>query len=252
MPSVAVAPDTVGVICAYNEEENIEKAVRTFRGVAGLEEVVVVDGWSTDRTRRRAERAGARVVRQSEEQYPGKGLAVETALAETDQSTLVFFDADVHNMERWQVERLIEGVTIGGADHAMAKFRRKGGRVTELTAKPLFNIFFPEVRYEQPLTGEFATRRAVIEKVDFVPDWGIESGLVIDLTMMGAKVHEVDTGFKEHPMKPLAELRTMAEQVSRTIVEKAIAYGRLQRIAETERVSVHGPLEVETDVPLSL
>lgn len=242
-----------GVICAYNEEANIGKAVRTFRSVPCIEEVVVVDGWSTDRTVAYAEEAGARVIPQSEEQYPGKGLAVETALAETDQEVLVFFDADVHNMETWQVESLLGGITQQGADHAMARFRRKGGRVTELTAKPLFKIFFPEVRYEQPLTGEFATRREVIEKVDIVPDWGIESGLVIDLTMRGAQVVEVDTGSKEHPMKPLEELKLMAEQVSRTVVEKAIAYGRLRRIAETERIpALATPVEVEPDVSLSV
>lgn len=243
----------VGVICAFNEEDNIEKAVQIFRSIPQVDDVLVVDGWSQDRTRRRAERAGAHVVHQKEERYPGKGVAVRTAVEETDQDVLVFFDADIHNMERWQVERLIDGVVGQGADHAMARFTRKGGRVTELTAKPLFNIFFPEVRYQQPLTGEFATRRETIEKIQIVPDWGIESGLVIDLTMMGARVLEIDTGHKEHPMKPLPELRQMAEHVSRTIIDKAIEYGRLQRVAAVGQVSQGADEGVASGVtPLSV
>lgn len=242
----------VGVICAHDEEKNIGRAVRTLRALGKVDEVVVVDGHSSDRTGSRAERAGARVVLQREERYPGKGVAVQTALEETDQDVLLFFDADIHNMEPWQPEALLDGVLERGADHAMARFTRKGGRVTELTAKPLFRIFFPEVQYQQPLTGEFASRREVLRAIDIVPDWGIESGLVIDLTMNEAVVLEVDTGHKQHPMKPLEELKVMADQVTRTILGKAIHYGRMRHVADLREVSRLREQEVMQDEPPSL
>lgn len=222
----------VGVIPAYNEGKNIAHAVGMLKQVPEVGEVVVIDGDSTDDTVARAEGAGARVLTQDPVAYPGKGYAIQTAVRETDQEGLVFFDADIHNMEPWMPRRLLRPLVEDGVDHACAAYGRKGGRVTELTARPLLALFFPEVDRRQPLCGEFATRREVISSFDLVPDWGIESGLAIDLAMSPFDVVEVDIGYKEHDMKPLADLKVMADQVVRTIMAKAIEYERYHELLD--------------------
>jgi len=231
-PPLGPPSSVVGVIPAYNEAANIERAVEMLARVPEVDRVVVVDGDSTDGTPEVAERAGARVITQDPVAYPGKGYAIQTAIRKTDEDALVFFDADIHNMEPWMPRKLVRPLLDGGVHHACATYGRKGGRVTELTARPLLDLFFPEVDRKQPLCGEFATRREVISSIDLVPDWGIESGLAIDLAMGGFRLEEVDIGYKEHDMKPLAELKVMASQVVRTILAKAIEYERYQQLLD--------------------
>lgn len=218
----------VGILPTYNEERNVANAIRAFQAVPEFEEVVVVDGYSTDDTVRRAREAGARVVYQKVDTYPGKGWAIESALEATTQEVLVFFDADVSNVEPEMLRGLFLPILEDRYDHVLATFGRRGGRVTELTAKPLMGVFFPEIRFHQPLTGEFATRRRTLKQIEIIKDWGIESGLVIDLVMKRFRVLEVDIGFKEHDMKALPDLRIMAKQVARTVLDKAREYGRLR------------------------
>lgn len=236
----------VGVIPAYNEAKNIANAVGMLKQVPEVDEVVVIDGDSTDETVSRAEGAGARVLTQDPIAYPGKGYALQTAIRETDQEALVFFDADIHNMEPWMPRRLLRPLAEEGLDHSCAAYGRKGGRVTELTARPLLSLFFPEVDRRQPLCGEFATRREVISSFDLVPDWGIETGLAIDLAMSPFDVVEVDIGYKEHDMKLLADLKVMAEQVVRTILAKAIEYGRYNELLDQPLA----PAAAETSLPV--
>lgn len=227
-PALPVA-DAVAVVPAYNEAHNIARTVGALRRVPELDEVVVVDGFSTDGTARAAERAGARVIEQRERVYPGKGIALETAIAATDQEGLLFFDADLRNVDPTMPRRLLLPLLRGEADHVIGHYRRKAGRVTELTVRPLLRLFFPEVHFRQPLAGEYAFRRDLIESLRLEPGWGLESGLVIDVVMRGARSLEVDLGFKDHDMKELAELRTMASQAAATVLRKAAEYGRLDR-----------------------
>lgn len=216
----------VGVILARDEEQHIERAVHTMQKVPEVDHVLVVDGHSTDRTRTLAAEAGAEVVLQHEKAYPGKGIAIQTALDATDQDILVFFDADIHTMRPEMVERLVEPVLMEAADHTVATYERIGGRVTTLTARPLLDQVFPEVRVSQPLTGEFATRRAALESCTIDPGWGAGIGILIDLVMNGHRVQEVDLGYMEHDMRPLAALAPMAEGVVATVVDRAGRYNR--------------------------
>lgn len=228
---VPPAPETriAGVIPALNEAHNIRHAVTCMAAARHIDEVFVVDGRSADGTAEVAETAGATVFQERRSAHPGKGTAIETAVANLDHDLLVFFDADLHNMRPGMVDRLVIPVRDGRADHSVATYKRAGGRVTELTVRPLLELFFPEVTLRQPLAGEFCTRREVLASLPLEPDWGIESGLVIDLTMQGFRVQEVDLGFKDHDMKELDELAPMARQAARTIIDRAGYYGRLGR-----------------------
>lgn len=221
----------LGIIPACNEQENIGHAVATMRRAEGIDEVVVVDGYSIDATKQIALDAGATVVDRRTPGCPGKGIAMQTGIEEAQRrgaDTVVFFDADIHNMEASMVDALLEPLQHGACDHAVATYRRKAGRVTELTARPLLKLLFPEVQVRQPLAGEFASRLAVLSELDLEPDWGVDSGILIDVAMQGHRIQEVDLGAKEHDMKALHDLHEMAVQVAGAILRRAERYGRIR------------------------
>ena len=118
----------------------------------------------------------------------------------------------------------------GEADITKTKFKREAGRVTELTAKPLLNFFFPEIKFDQPLSGQFAAKRSFLNKIKLEDDYGVDVGIVLDADVMGMKVKEVDIGKIDHVLSTLTELNVVATEVVRTIVDRATTYGRITMI----------------------
>ena len=103
-----------------------------------------------------------------------------------------------------------------------------GGRVTELTAKPLLRQFFPELAHiDQPLGGEYALRRAAAVELPFVEGYGVEAGLLVDVAKRYGPhaVAEVDLGTRAHRNRPLEELAPMADVVASTILSRAGVIG---------------------------
>ena len=116
----------------------------------------------------------------------------------------------------------------GEADFVKARFGRGGGRVTELTAKPMLKVFFPELsHYAQPLGGIIAARRSLLQSLEFENGYGVDIGLLLDAHRAGARVVEVDIGSLEHDSQPLLDLTAMANEVSRVIYSRAREAGRL-------------------------
>ncbi len=145
---------------------------------------------------------------------------------------MVFLDADLMDIKKEKIQRLI--LAIEDYDLVVAKFDRKGGRVTELTAKPLLNHLFPEIELEQPLSGQRALKRDLFYKMTFPRDYGVDIAMLIDAYMNGAEVGEVNFGKLNHDMKPLDELKSVAEEVNTTILKKAEDYGRIEMSNEIE------------------
>jgi hypothetical protein len=121
-------------------------------------------------------------------------------------------------------------IMSGEADITKTKIKREAGRVTELTAKPLLNFFFPEIKFDQPLSGQFAAKRSFLNKIKLEDDYGVDVGIVLDADVLGMKVKEVDIGKIEHVLSSLTELNVIANEVVRTIVDRATAYGRITMI----------------------
>src|SRR6185503_6025130 len=98
-----------------------------------------------------------------------------------------------------------------------------GGRVTELTARPLLNALWPELAgFVQPLGGEYAGRRAALEQVPFVSGYGVEIGLLIDLLHLGglSSLAQVDLGVRRHTSQSQEALGAMAGQVVSTLLAR--------------------------------
>jgi phosphoserine phosphatase SerB len=210
------------IIPAKNEGVTIAEVVRAAKQAKWIDEVIVVDGHSIDDTVEEAKSAGAKVITQSKELYPGKGVAMRDGFMAASNDIIAFVDADIVNIGPTMLEQLVEPIVRNEADFVKGAFERAAGRVTELVAKPLLEMFFPEVAgFSQPLSGEIAGRRWVFERAKFEENWGVDVGILIDAVRAGARVKEVHIGFKDHIMKPLLDLRDMAYQVAKTIIERA-------------------------------
>jgi glucosyl-3-phosphoglycerate synthase len=197
-----------------------------------VDEVVVVDDASTDATGDMAADAGAVVVRAADvlpECGPGagKGEALWKALYVAKGDLLVFCDADIRDFDAAFVSGLLGPLlldeTVG---FVKGRYERPGdgGRVTELVARPAITLLFPELSgFDQPLAGEFAGRREVLERLPFVEGYGVDLALLVDVVAelgLGA-VAEVDLGARLHRNRPLAELRPQAEAVLRAALDRA-------------------------------
>lgn len=206
------------IIPALNEENTIGKIIEEARKAKLVYEVLVVDGGSKDNTIEAAQKAGARVIKQSKKKFPGKGIAMMDGVRYARGDILVFTDADIVNFRSSFIEKLIEPILDGEADFVKGYYERKAGRVTEITAKPLLSMFFPEIKLKQPLSGEIAGKRDFFSKLKFEEGWGVDIGIVLDAFLFHAKIKEVNLGYKEHEMRPPIEITIMSKEIAQIII----------------------------------
>lgn len=249
---------TVSVcVPARDEEATLGEIVTTIRrelveAVPLVDEVVVLDDGSLDATARVAARAGARVwaVDQVPDGLPpgsGKGNALWKSLFVAEGAIICFLDADVRNFGSHFVSRLVEPL-VARPEVGMVKsyYRRPlygeptgGGRVTELMARPLLSRLFPELaHFVQPLSGEYAARREVLEAVPFVQGWGVEVGLLIDVAERFGidAIVQADLGAREHRNRPLDDLGLQALAILVTGLRRAgLDHGQSDGAAELVR-----------------
>lgn len=239
------------VIPVLNESARVASVVRLALSCPRVGEVIVVDDGSIDDTPELAQAAGARVFTSS---FLGKGASMEEGLLAARHGTLLYLDGDLAGLSDELVELMTDPVLRGEADFVKARFSRRAGRVTVLTARPLLRTYFPElVQFEQPLGGIIAARRELLQKLRFENDYGVDVGLLIDAAAIGARLTEVDIGHIEHDSHDLDYLGEMATQVARAILERASALGRIhmsfvQRVRERERWDRAHPENVLTRV----
>lgn len=235
------------VIPALNEQETVADVVyQALRSdvVSRGGEVVVIDSDSTDETALRAASAGARVVNWREVAtcvpQPGKGEALWRGVKAARGDVVVFLDADVTSLTPSWVDALAEPFEDPAIHLVKANYERAlhgkpgGGRVTELTAKPLLKALFPQLAHiAQPLAGEYAIRRSTALRLPFVAGYGVEAGLLLDVAMIhGAPaIAQVPLGRRVHRNRPLAELAPMADVVADTILGRYLGREVTQRPA---------------------
>ncbi|MGH3780983.1 MAG: glucosyl-3-phosphoglycerate synthase [Pseudonocardiaceae bacterium] len=231
---------TVSVVLpALNEEATVGALVAELRPLVGglVDELVVMDSGCTDRTAQVARGAGARVVHRNDvlpelEPWPGKGEVLWRSLAATSGDLLVFIDSDLIDFDSGFVAALLGPLLLpyrpGPRVELVKGFYRRplriesaeagtgGGRVNELLARPLLNALRPELAgVVQPLGGEYAATRGLLESVPFAAGYGVEIGLLLDThTRYGLEgLAQVNLGVRKHRNRSLLELGVMSQQI---------------------------------------
>lgn len=228
----AKAGRTVSVcLPAHNESSTVAAIVRIIREQlverhALVDELLVIDDHSTDDTASVAIAAGARVVSAADvltdyPNGPGKGRALWKSVHASTGDIVMWCDADVTNFSTAFVVGVL-GPLLTAPDVSYAKgyYRRPlgiggegGGRVTELVARPLLSLLYPELTdLVQPLSGEYGGYRDVLERVSFAVGYGVEIGLLIDLSRRFGieSLAQVDLGVRRHRNRPLSQLGPQA------------------------------------------
>jgi glucosyl-3-phosphoglycerate synthase len=194
-----------------------------------VDEVLVVDDGSTDTTAARAVAAGATVISTEEvlPDYPahGKGQAMWKAVHAATGDLVVFCDADIRDFHSGFVLGLV-GPLLTRDDVTFAKgyYERSGGRVTELVARPLISVLFPHlVDLAQPLSGECAAFRSTLEQLPFAGGYGVDLGLLIDVTARYGNqgLVQCDLGTRTHRNRDLADLGPQALSILQVALERA-------------------------------
>lgn len=235
---------TVSVVLpALDEEETVGEIVSVIRRelmekVPLVDELVVIDSGSADRTGEVAAKAGARVVHRDEilprlPALPGKGEVLWRSLLVTSGDVVCFVDADLKRFSADFVSgivgplltdhdmQFVKAMYDRPLDDAATRLRGggQGGRVTELVARPLLNLHWPLLAgFVQPLGGEYAVRRSLLEQLPFPVGYGVELGLLVDaLHTVGLDaLGQVDVGVRVHRHQDDRALGRMAAAIYRT------------------------------------
>ncbi|MFC5217851.1 glucosyl-3-phosphoglycerate synthase [Streptomyces coerulescens] len=251
------------VLPALNEEETVGEIVSVIahdlvRQVPLVDEIVVVDSGSTDRTSEVAAAAGARVVHRDAilpriPAVPGKGEVLWRSLLVTSGDIVCFIDADLREFSSDFVSGIVGPLlTDPGVDLVKAMYDRplgteldspasgrtagQGGRVTELMARPLLNMHWPQLAgFVQPLGGEYAARRGLLEQLPFPVGYGVELGMLVDaLHLVGLDaLAQVDVGVRKHRHQDGQALGRMSAAIYRT-AQLRLARGHLVRPSLTQ------------------
>lgn len=255
---------TVSVVLpALNEEATVGAIVSAIRHelvlqVPLVDEVVVVDSGSTDRTAEEAAAAGATVVHRDEilprlPAVPGKGEVLWRSLLVTRGDIVCFVDADLREFSSDFVSGIVgplltepgvhlvkamydRPLTVPGGPASGTVAAGQGGRVTELMARPLLNMHWPQLAgFVQPLGGEYAARRTLLEQLPFPVGYGVELGMLVDaLHLVGLDaLAQVDVGVRKHRHQDGHALGRMAAAIYRT-AQLRLARGQMLRPSLTQ------------------
>ncbi len=230
---------------ALNEEETVGNVIQTVKSALMerfplLDEIVLIDSGSVDYTREIAADLGIPVYIHQEVltqygAYHGKGEALWKSLYVLNGDIIAWIDTDIKNIHPRFVYGILGPLLKNPRIMYVKGFYRRplrqgdrlvaggGGRVTELTARPLINLFFPELSgLIQPLAGEYAGRREALERLPFFTGYGVETGLLIDmLEAYGLNaIAQVDLLERVHHNQPLPSLSKMAFAIIQVVVRR--------------------------------
>ena len=207
------------IIPVLNEEKTIGNVIGLVKKSKIVDEVIVIDDNSADNTVEIAIRNGAKVYKSA---VLGKGYSMKEGLNHAKNEIVIYIDGDIDNYETDIIKKLSDPLINEKYDFVKSTFIREAGRVTELVAKPLLSILFPDLTiYSQPLSGMIAVKKEVLKKVNFENDYGVDIGILIDVYNQGAKIKEVNIGKIDNKSKPWQALGKMSREVSKAILKRA-------------------------------
>ena len=247
--------DTTISVCmpCKNEQKTVGQIVSAIRtnlvDRCGLvDEIIVLDDRSDDRTAEVARSEGATVVHVDDmlgTAMPGhgKGNVLWSTLLASKGDLVVWCDADLTSFTPDWITKLVAPLLTDPTIGLVKAFYERptdiagqgGGRTTELAARPLLSLLYPELALlAQPLAGEVAGRRSVLESLTFVQGWGVEVAVLVDvLEKYGVSaIAQVDLGVRKHRHRPLDELSVQAAEIALTLLLRSgsVHLGDVERV----------------------
>jgi len=249
------------VLPALNEEATIGGIVSAMKAALMeehplLDEIIVVDSGSTDRTRDIASSLQVPVYIHQEilsevvGSYHGKGEALWKSLYVTRGDIIVWIDTDITNIHprfvlgvvgpllRWERIQYVKGFYHRPLRTKNETLVGGGGRVTELLARPLINLFYPELSgIVQPLSGEYAGRRRALERLPFFSGYGVETGLLLDLLQQFGlhAIAQCDLEMRTHTSQALPDLSRMSFAILQVLAARLKTSGDTSLLWDVRR-----------------
>lgn len=244
-----------------NEEKTVGKEIILFKSELQdryplIDEIAVIDSGSEDNTLEVAKSFGADVYLADEilpelESKKGKGENLWKAIYQLKGDIIVYVDADISNIHPRFVYGLVAPLIYDQQVQYVKAFYDRplavsgdvrpsgGGRVTEILIRPLFSLYFPELTgIIQPLSGEYAVRREVLEQIHFPIGYGVETSHLIDVyTKFGLDAFaQTDLDQRVHENKSTRALGKMAFGILQTFIKRAKALGIIEKISDFETI----------------
>ncbi len=243
-----------------NESQTIEYILRTTKkelyqeGL--LDEVIVIDSGSTDSTLDIVKSIGFKIIRHKDilKKYgtnQGKGEALWKSLHVLNGDIIAWCDSDIKNFHSKIIYGILGPLIMYDEILLVKAFYRRplkidgsymkseGGRVTEILVRPILNLFYPELsRILQPLAGEYAARREILEQIPFFTGYGVETGMLIDIyEKFGLdKIGQVNVIRRIHKNQPLSALSKMAFGILQAVLEKLQHYNKIIIVKELNKI----------------
>jgi glucosyl-3-phosphoglycerate synthase len=267
------------VLPTLNEEKTIGNIVSYMRShFTGdhplLDEIIVIDGDSDDNTVSIASQEGASVYLISEIvpdiQIKGKGVALWKSQFVANGDILIFIDSDIFDFDKRFVNGLLgpllqdDSLIFSKAYYkrplylGSGRYENYGGRVTEILVKPFLNAVIPDLAsINQPLAGEYAIRRSVLNRLPFWSGYGVEIGLLLDVYLLCGieSIAQVDMEDRHHRNRSVLELSRMSFGILHVMLQKfermgkmsvqAPLYETLQSMSETSHSVAFSDIELE-------
>jgi glucosyl-3-phosphoglycerate synthase len=221
-----------------------------------VDEVVVIDSNSMDRTVSIVRSAGFRVLQHKDilsgrGSFKGKGDALWKSLAVLKGDIIIWCDSDIMNFKPRFIYGILGPLLIDDRISYVKGFYRRplkidssylkseGGRVTELLVRPLLNLFYPALsKVFQPLSGEYAGRRKILESIPFSTGYGVEVGLLIEIyEKFGLEaIAQVNLQRRVHRNQPISALSKMSFVILQTIIEKLKKYKKVKLNSDINKI----------------
>lgn len=207
------------IIPAFNEEKNIKSVIRKSKNCQYVDEILVINNLSTDKTKKISIELGAKVIDCDKQ---GKGYAMEKGIECAKNNIVVFLDADIPDYVENIVDLLINPIINNNIQFVKGTFDREGGRVTELVAKPLLKLLIPEMsKYTQPLSGMIAGKKEVFKTIELEKGYGVDIGILLDIVKNKFTIEEVYLGKIKNISKDWKSLEKMSTEVMKAILKRA-------------------------------
>ncbi|AKM82443.1 TPA: hypothetical protein DD449_05125 [Candidatus Berkelbacteria bacterium] len=211
------------IIPAFNEAKTVCKVIEEVLKLREVSELILVNDASTDQTETKIKKYkdDPRFICIRHNKNKGKGDSLRDGIAKAKNEVILLLDADLRNITSQKIRKIFSPVLRGEVDVARAGFRRKRGRVTEYAVKPMMKVLFPDINFEQPISGQICAKKNFLNQVKFESRYGVDIGLLFDAIELGQKVIEVDIGRLEHKENNEETITEMSRQVLETMIKKA-------------------------------